>query len=165
MMFLDAMEKDNPTPRLGKIEATNPCGEQPLLPYDACNLGSINLSNFVLDKKRDLNWGELERVVGLGVRFLDNVVEVNKFPIEKIKEMVSKTRRIGLGVMGFADMLFKLRVAYDSEVAVEWAEKVMEFISRKAKEVTVELAKERGVFSAWEMSVFADTSYRPRIWL
>lgn len=164
LVFIDRMNEpcSNPVPKLGRIEATNPCGEQPLLPYDACNLGSVNLSNFVVDEDNDLDWSELEKVVRLAVHFLDNVIEVNRFPIEKIKEMVSKTRRIGLGVMGFADMLFKLGIAYDSEKGVEWAEKVMEFINRKAKEMTVELASERGVFSAWEISVFANTSYRPR---
>ena len=162
LVFIDRMndKSSNPVPKLGRIEATNPCGEQPLLPYDACNLGSINLAKFVTDK--DLNWPELARVVNLAVRFLDNVVEVNKFPLEKIREMVGKTRRIGLGVMGFADMLFKLKVAYDSKEGVGWAEKVMKFISDKAKEATVALAMERGVFEAWGESVFSGTDYRPR---
>ncbi len=162
LVFIDRMNESssNPVPKLGKIEATNPCGEQPLLPYDACNLGSINLNKFV--KGKDLDWEELERVIKEAVHFLDNVVEVNEFPVEKIREMVSKTRRIGLGVMGFADMLFKLGVAYDSEEGVAWAEKVMKFVSDKAKEATVNLAKERGVFPAWEESVFAGSEYRPR---
>lgn len=163
LVFIDRMndERSNPVPKLGRIEATNPCGEQPLLPYDACNLGSINLARFV-GNGGDFDWAELERVVKESVHFLDNVVEVNEFPVEKIREMVSKTRRIGLGVMGFADMLFKLKVRYDSEEGVEWAKKVMEFIQEKAKEATVELAKKRGVFPAWGLSVFAETAYQPR---
>ncbi|MFA5025720.1 MAG: adenosylcobalamin-dependent ribonucleoside-diphosphate reductase [Candidatus Shapirobacteria bacterium] len=162
LVFIDRMNEisSNPVPKMGRIEATNPCGEQPLLPYDACNLGSVNLSKFV--KGKDLDWAELERVVGEAVHFLDNVVELNVFPVEKIREMVTKTRRIGLGVMGFADMLFKLGVGYDSEEALLWAEKVMKFVTDKAKLATVELGKERGVFPEWENSAFGGTGYRPR---
>jgi len=162
LVFIDRMNESssNPVPKLGKIEATNPCGEQPLLPYDACNLGSINLSRFV--KEKDFDWEELGRVTKEAVHFLDNVVEVNEFPVEKIREMVNKTRRIGLGVMGFADMLFKLGVAYDSSEGVTWAEKIMSFISEKCKEATVELGKTRGVFPEWENSVFSGSNYRPR---
>ncbi len=184
LIFIDRMNEptSNPVPRLGKIEATNPCGEQPLLPYDACNLGSINLSRFVIaseakqspngiatsptasrnDVLNDLDWVELERVTREAVHFLDNVVEVNVFPVERIREMVNKTRRIGLGVMGFADMLFKLGIAYDSEEGTIWAEKVMKFISDSAKKATQELARERGVFPEWENSVFVASNYRPR---
>lgn len=162
LVFIDRMNEasSNPVPNLGKIEATNPCGEQPLLPYDACNLGSVNLSRFV--KGKDLDWIELERVVKEAVHFLDNVVELNVFPVEKIREMVTKTRRIGLGVMGFADMLFKLGVGYDSEEALMWARKVMKFVNDEAKVATQELAKIRGVFPEWENSVFGGTQYRPR---
>jgi ribonucleoside-diphosphate reductase alpha chain len=162
LVFIDRMndEKSNPVPSLGRIEATNPCGEQPLLPYDACNLGSINLAKFVEGK--DLDWRELGRVVREAVHFLDNVVEINEFPVPEIREMVSKTRRIGLGVMGFADMLFKLGVRYDSEKGIEWAEKAMSFIDKKAREATEELGISRGVFPAWEVSVFGKTNYRPR---
>lgn len=178
LVFIDRMNEasSNPVPKLGRIEATNPCGEQPLLPYDACNLGSINLSKFVIqstpgpsfDKEGgdleglDLDWQELERVVREAVHFLDNVVELNEFPVSKIREMVTKTRRIGLGIMGFADMLFKLGIGYDSNQGLEWAEKVMKFVEEKAKEATQELGKERGVFPEWENSVFAGTNYRPR---
>jgi len=192
LVFIDRMNdsNSNPVPKLGRIEATNPCGEQPLLPYDACNLGSINLSRFVKtltpnpfpkttageeekssplsrgDVRRtegfDLDWQELARVVHEGVEFLDNVVEVNQFPVAQIREMVSKTRRIGLGVMGFADMLFKLGVRYDSDEGILWAEKIMKFINEESKKATVELALSRGVFPAWEDSVFANTAYRPR---
>lgn len=186
LVFIDRMndEKSNPVPSLGRIEATNPCGEQPLLPYDACNLGSINLSRFVIQSTPnpsfnkeggeksplskgdleglDLDWRELGRVVREAVHFLDNVVEVNEFPVPEIREMVNKTRRIGLGVMGFADMLFKLGVRYDSEKGIEWAEKVMSFIDKKAREATEELGVSRGVFPAWEVSVYGKTNYRPR---
>jgi len=162
LVFIDRMNEpsSNPVPKLGRIEATNPCGEQPLLPYDACNLGSINLSKFV--KGLDLDWVELARVTKEAVHFLDNIVELNEFPVEKIREMVSKTRRIGLGIMGFADMLFKLGVSYDSNEGLEWAEKVMKFVEEKAKEATVELGRIRGVFPEWENSVFSGTNYRPR---
>ena len=178
LIFIDRMNEasSNPVPHLGKIEATNPCGEQPLLPYDACNLGSINLASFVkpspnpsldrvgkeLKDRFDLDWVELDREVNEAVHFLDNVVEVNEFPVAKIREMVDKTRRIGLGVMGFADMLFKLGVAYDSPQGIEWAEKTMKFISESAKKATQKLAVERGVFPEWERSVYGQTNYRPR---
>lgn len=181
LVFIDRMndQNSNPVPKLGRIEATNPCGEQPLLPYDACNLGSINLSKFVkstsdhsFEERRgeeknnkilfELDWQDLARVVHEGVEFLDNVVEVNQFPVQQIRDMVSKTRRIGLGVMGFADMLFKLGIRYDSEEGIVWAEKVMKFINDEAKKATVELALTRGVFPAWEDSIFVNTGYRPR---
>ncbi|MFA6250025.1 MAG: adenosylcobalamin-dependent ribonucleoside-diphosphate reductase [Candidatus Shapirobacteria bacterium] len=169
LVFIDRMNEStsNPVPAMGKIESTNPCGEQPLLPYDACNLGSINLARMVLPEVsgrdgKGLDWEELGRVVKMAVRFLDNVVEVNEFPVAKIREMVDKTRRIGLGVMGFADMLFKLGVRYDSTEGVEWAEKVMRFVTEKAREASQELGKVRGVFPAWEISVYKGTDYRPR---
>lgn len=167
LVFIDRMNdsRSNPVPSMGRIEATNPCGEQPLLPYDACNLGSINLARFVLRQSQDtfdLDWSELKRVTKEAIHFLDNVVEVNEFPVQKIRDMVSKTRRIGLGVMGFADMLFKLGVRYDSEEGVAWARKVMKFIDDSSREATQELAKVRGVFPAWEVSVYAKTDYRPR---
>ena len=178
LVFIDRMNDStsNPVPSIGVIEATNPCGEQPLLPYDACNLGSINLSKFVLrqaqdessrqaqdeSSRQDLDWDELKRVVGMAVHFLDNVVEINEFPVEKIREMVSNTRRIGLGVMGFADTLYKLGVKYDSEEGILWAKKIMKFINDSAKEATCQLAKTRGVFPYWDKSVYAGTDYRPR---
>lgn len=162
LVFIDRMndKSSNPVPALGRIEATNPCGEQPLLPYDACNLGSVNLARFV--ESDSINWGELKRVVTEAVHFLDNIVEINEFPVPKIREMVDKTRRIGLGVMGFADALFKMKVSYDSDEGINWAKKMMKFVSESAKEATGELAKNRGVFPAWEMSVYANTDYRPR---
>ncbi len=164
LVFIDRMNDStsNPVPSVGRIEATNPCGEQPLLPYDACNLGSVNLSKFVLESKTDLDWNELKRVIGLAVNFLDNVVEVNQFPVQKIRDMVSNTRRIGVGVMGFADALFKMGIKYDSDQGIEWAEKIMKFVTEVAREATCDLAKTRGVFPLWDVSVFANTDYRPR---
>ncbi len=164
LVFIDRMNdsSSNPVPSMGRIESTNPCGEQPLLPYDACNLGSVNLARFVLSDKKDLDWNELKRVINLGVNFLDNVVEINEFPVQKIRDMVSNTRRIGVGVMGFADALFKLGVKYNSEQGIEWAEKIMKFVTESAREATCELAKTRGVFPMWDVSVFANTDYRPR---
>jgi ribonucleoside-diphosphate reductase alpha chain len=162
LVFIDRMNesKSNPIPSVGKIESTNPCGEQPLLPYDACNLGSVNLSVFVKDE--DIDWEELKRTITLGVNFLDNVVEVNQFPVQKIRDMVDKTRRIGVGVMGFADALFKLGVKYDSAEGINWAEKIMNFVTESAREATQELAKTRGVFPLWDVSVYANTDYKPR---
>ncbi|MBI2465471.1 adenosylcobalamin-dependent ribonucleoside-diphosphate reductase [Candidatus Shapirobacteria bacterium] len=175
LVFIDRMNESssNPVPSMGRIEATNPCGEQPLLPYDACNLGSINVSKFVKSnfetetrnqklETGDLDWNELKRVVHESIHFLDNVVEVNQFPVVKIREMVSKTRRVGLGLMGFADMLFKLGIRYDSDEGAAWAEKIMKFVQDETKIASVELAKTRGVFPAWDVSVFANTDYRPR---
>jgi len=162
LVFIDRMndKTSNPVPSIGRIEATNPCGEQPLLPYDACNLGSMNLSKFVDGK--DLNWEEMKKTIGMGVHFLDNVVEINEFPVQKIRETVSSFRRIGFGVMGFADALFKLGVKYDSEEGIVWAEKIMKFVTESAREATGELAKLRGVFPSWDVSLFAGTDYRPR---
>ncbi len=162
LVFIDRMndKTSNPVPSVGRIEATNPCGEQPLLPYDACNLGSVNLAKFVNGK--DLNWEDLKETIRIGVHFLDNVVEVNEFPVQKIRDMVSNTRRIGVGVMGFADALFKLKIRYDSEEGIAWAEKIMKFVTESAREATCELAKLRGTFPLWNVSVFANTDYKPR---
>ena len=162
LVFIDRMNDStsNPIPSVGRIEATNPCGEQPLLPYDACNLGSVNLAKFVIND--DIDWNDLKETIRIGVHFLDNVVEVNEFPVQKIRDMVSKTRRIGVGVMGFADALFKLGVRYDSEEGIAWAEKIMKFVTESAREATCELAKVRGPFPLWDVSVFANTDYKPR---
>ncbi|MFA6368998.1 MAG: adenosylcobalamin-dependent ribonucleoside-diphosphate reductase [Candidatus Shapirobacteria bacterium] len=164
LVFIDRMNESNsnPIPSVGLIEATNPCGEQPLLPYDACNLGSVNLSKFVLRQAQDLDWEELKKTIKIGVHFLDNVVEINEFPVQKIRDIVSNTRRIGIGVMGFADALFKMGVKYDSEEGIGWAEKIMKFVTESAREATEELGRIRGVFPFWEKSVFANTSYKPR---
>ncbi len=159
IIFLDKINQANPTPDLGKIEATNPCGEQPLLAYESCNLGSINLAKMLKGGKLDK--AKLKRVVQSAVHFLDNVIEINRYPLRKIETMSKKTRKIGLGVMGFADMLIKLGVAYDSSAAVRQAEQVMALISHEARTVSAELAKERGNFPAYKGSIFdnAKTPY------
>ena len=159
LVFLDRMNEGNPNPQLGKIESTNPCGEQTLLPYESCNLGSVNLARMlrVTDEETlEIDWERLRRVICTGVRLLDNVIDMNEFPILEIEEMSRKTRRIGLGVMGWADTLVMLGIRYDSEEALELAHLLMGFIQEETHQASRDLAEERGNFPAWEGSIYEE---------
>jgi ribonucleoside-diphosphate reductase alpha chain len=152
VFFIDEANRYNPVPHLGRYEATNPCGEQPLLPYDVCNLGSINVGYYVRDGVVD--WDAFRRDIHLSTHFLDNIIDVNRYPLEQIDQLSKRIRRIGLGVMGFADALVRLGVAYDTQEGVEWGRRIMEFVDVEAKRESERLAAERGVFPEWERSIW-----------
>jgi ribonucleoside-diphosphate reductase alpha chain len=160
IVFLDRLNRDNPTPKVGEIESTNPCGEQPLLPYESCNLGSINLA--VMMRDGDVDWERLRSVTRTAVHFLDNVIDMNKYPLPEIGTMTKSNRKVGLGVMGWADMLVELGIGYDSDDAIRLGHKVMGFVHEEAIKMSQELAEERGAFPNWEDSTWAAQGKRMR---
>jgi len=160
LIFLDEINRKNPTPRVGPIEATNPCGELPLLPYESCNLGSINLAKMARGKA--LDWDKLRETIRWGIRFLDDVIEVNRFPLPQVKEITFSNRKIGLGVMGFADLMIRLGFPYHSPDALRFAAKLMRFIHQESLNASVALARERGVFPNFRHSLYARKNLRVR---
>jgi len=166
IVFIDRINEDNPTPQLGEIESTNPCGEQPLLPYEACNLGSINLEKMLrfdeATQTWEIDWNHMERTIYWSVRFLDDVIDMSDYPLRKVTEMARNNRKIGLGLMGWAGMLFRLDIPYDSDEALALAEKIMKFIQLKSKEASAALAEMRGVFPNWDKSIYVSEGFRIR---
>ncbi|MGZ6331242.1 MAG: adenosylcobalamin-dependent ribonucleoside-diphosphate reductase [Bdellovibrionota bacterium] len=159
LVFLDRINRFNPTPQIGEMASTNPCGEQPLLPYESCNLGSLNLGEYL--HKSGFDWKLFRQDIHLSVRFLDNVIEANTFPVRQSGQITLRNRKIGLGVMGFADLLLLLGIPYDSEAGRVWGEKIMSFLDREAKKASQILAKERGPFPNWKGSIWQRLGYAP----
>ncbi len=161
VVFSDRINADNPTPALGPIESTNPCGEQPLLPHESCTLGSINVSRFVAgagtleEPAAELDWERLGSTIDTAVQFLDDVIDTNHYPSERIADVTRSTRKIGLGVMGFADLLYRLRLPYDSQEALDCADGLMQFVAERANQASARLGRERGTFLAWPESIYA----------
>jgi len=160
VVFIDRINEKNPTPHIGRIEATNPCGEQPLLPYEACVLGSVNLLAHV--KNREIDWMLLEKTVRTGVRMLDRIIDVQSYPLPEIEKMHKGNRKVGLGIMGWADLLLLLSIRYDSNEALSLAEKVMSFVERVSIDESQVLASEKGVFPNWEESIWAKRNIKMR---
>ncbi|MGI9533471.1 MAG: adenosylcobalamin-dependent ribonucleoside-diphosphate reductase, partial [Thermodesulfobacteriota bacterium] len=154
LLFLDRINANHPLRSLGEIESTNPCGELPLLPYESCNLGSINLSH-MFDQNNQIDWEKLKSTIHTAIRFLDNVIEVNKYPFREIETITKNNRKIGLGVMGFAEMLLKLEISYNSQKAIKTAGDIMSFIRKESLNASKQLATERGVFPSWNKSSHA----------
>ena len=163
IVFLDRINRDNPNPQLGDIESTNPCGEQPLLPYESCNLGSLNLARMVRYSDDDvtIDWRRMSEVITTAVHMLDCVIDMNDYPIDEIAEMSRKTRRIGLGVMGWSDLLIQLGIRYDSEEALALAKQVMQYIQSETYRASSELSEARGPFPEWERSAY-NTAENPQ---
>lgn len=163
LLFLDTINASNPTPFLGEIEGTNPCGEQPLLPFEACVLGSIDVSKMAKQKNGyyEVDWENLETIINLAMHFLDNTIDASTYPLPEIEQVARGNRKIGLGIMGFADLLIKLGISYNSEEAVRYTDKLIRFFTQKANEASVTLAADRGVFPNYHKSIYAQKNGPP----
>lgn len=162
LVFLDRTNFFNPTPRLGRFESTNPCGEQPLLDFESCNLGSLNLLSYFRPNRAGtdaIDWNQYRNDIHLAVRFLDSVIDINAYPLKQSEKITRGNRKIGLGVMGFADLLIEMKIAYGSEASIQWAENLMSFLDREAKTASMALANEKGAFKGFEHSIWSRLGY------